>query len=131
MATEKCMTIDDLRDLFDAFNRHDADAVMTYFDADCVFHAVGGEEVRGTNFDSPDAIRAAFSSVWAAMPDARWDHYDHFIEGERAVSQWVFTGTNSDGLRIEADGCDLFRLRAGKIVEKNAFRKQRPLIDVK
>jgi ketosteroid isomerase-like protein len=131
MATDASLTTDGLRALFDAFNRHDADAVMEFFDADCVFSAVGGDEVHGSRYATPEAIRAAFSGVWAAMPDARWDHYDHFVHGDRAVSQWVFTGTNSDGRRIEADGCDLFRLRAGKIIEKNAFRKQRPLIDVK
>ncbi|CAH1657106.1 Ketosteroid isomerase-related protein [Hyphomicrobiales bacterium] len=120
------MTTDDLKQLFDAFNRHDIDAVMAFFAADCVFNAVGGVEVFGTRFAGADAIRAAFSGTFAAMPDARWDHHGHFIHGNRAVSEWVFTGTNADGTRIEADGCDVFTLRDGKIVRKQAFRKQRP-----
>lgn len=119
------MTTDDLKQLFDAFNRHDIDAVMAFFTADCVFNAIGGAEVFGTRFAGADAIRAAFSGTFAAMPDARWDHHGHFVHGDRAVSEWIFSGTNADGSRIEADGCDVFTLRDGKIMRKQAFRKQR------
>lgn len=122
------MTTNDLKDLFDAFNRHDIDAVMAFFATDCVFDAIGGAEAFGTRFAGADAICAAFSSTFAGMPDARWDHHGHFVHGKRAVSEWVFTGTNADGTRIEADGCDVFTLRDGKIVRKQAFRKQRPLL---
>lgn len=122
------MTAQDLNDLFDAFNRHDVDGIMAYFAEDCVFDAVGGPEVHGTRFVGTKAIGEAFSGVWAAMPDARWDHHGHFVHGDRAVSEWTFTGTNADGTRIEAQGADLFRLRDGRIVHKQAFRKNRPLL---
>jgi ketosteroid isomerase-like protein len=118
----------DLIDLFDAFNRHDVDAVMAYFANDCVFDAVSGTEVYGTRFIGVEAIAGAFSGVWAAMPDAHWDHHGHFVYGDRAVSEWTFTGTNRDGSRVEAQGADLFRLRDGRIVHKQAFRKSRPLL---
>ena len=62
------------------------------------------------------------------MADARWDHHGHFVHGDRAVSEWTFSGTNKDGSRVEAEGCDLFTLRDGKIVRKQAFRKNRPLL---
>jgi taurine dehydrogenase small subunit len=124
--TTSKMTEQDLADLFDAFNRHDVDAVMSYFSDDCVFNAVAGPEVYGTRFEGREAIGKAFAAVWTAMPDARWDHHDHMVHGDRAVSEWVFSGTALDGSRIEADGADLFRLRDGKIVHKQAFRKQRP-----
>lgn len=120
------MTADELKDLFDAFNRHDVDGVMAFFSADCVFNAVGGPEVFGTRFAGVEAIRNAFAATFAAMPDAHWDHHGHLVQGDRALSEWVFTGTNADGTRIEADGCDIFTVRDGKIVRKQAFRKQRP-----
>ena len=118
------LAADDLAALFDAFNRHDVDAVMNYFAADCVFYAVGGPDVHGRRFEGA-AIRAAFSSVWTEMPDARWNHHSHFVHGDRAVSEWTFSGTNGDGMRIEAEGADLFTLRDGKIAVKQAFRKNR------
>ncbi len=124
------MTTEDLARLFDAFNRHDIDGVMAFFAEDCVFNAIGGPEVYGTRFEGPGPIAAAFSGVWKAMPDASWDHHSHLVHGDRAVSEWTFSGTNADGSRIEAEGCDLFTLRDGKIIGKQAFRKNRPLIRV-
>ena len=124
----KSINESDLSDLFDAFNRHDVDAIMTYFAEDCVFDAVAGAEVYGTRFIGTEAIARAFSGVWAAMPDAHWDHHSHLVHGNRAVSEWIFTGTNEDGSRIEAQGADLFRLHDGRIIHKQAFRKNRPLL---
>jgi ketosteroid isomerase-like protein len=122
----RTLTPTDLAALFDAFNRHDIDAVMAYFAEDCVFDAVGGAEAHGTRHEGTAAIARAFEGVWQAMPDARWAHRDHLVQGDRAVSEWTFTGTQADGSRIEAEGADLFRLRDGLIVHKQAFRKQRP-----
>lgn len=128
MLTGTKFTMQDLGDLFDAFNRHDADAVMRFFADDCIFNAIGGTEVYGTRFDTPEAISNAFCGVWQAIPDAHWDHHSHLVHGDRAVSEWTFSGTNADGTRVEAEGCDLFTLRDGKIVRKQAFRKNRPLL---
>lgn len=122
------LTADDLARLFDAFNRHDIDGVMSFFAEDCVFNAVGGPEAYGVRFEGTEAIANAFSGVWKAMPDAHWAHHGHFVQGDRAVSEWTFTGTNADGSRMEAEGCDLFTTANGKIVRKQAFRKNRPLI---
>jgi hypothetical protein len=124
------ITADDLARLFDAFNEHDIERVMPYFAEDCVFDAVGGANVYGTRFQGAEAIAAAFTGVWQAMPDAKWSHHRHFIHGDRGVSEWTFSGTNlSDRSRVEAEGCDLFTVSGmGKIVRKQAFRKNRPLI---
>ena len=120
------LTPEDLAETFDAFNRHDVDAVMKHFADDCLFYTVGGPEVYGSKVEGRDAIAKAFSSVWEQMPDARWDHHSHFVHGDRAVSEWTFSGTAADGSRIEAQGADLFTLRDGQIVVKQALRKQRP-----
>lgn len=124
----KTLTTTDLTALFDAFNRHDVDGVMVHLAPDCVFDAVAGPEAHGRRFDTPEAIAAAFAGVWAAMPDANWAQQGHFIAGDRAVSEWLFTGTQADGQRIEAEGADIFTHRDGLITRKQAFRKQRPLL---
>lgn len=126
--TTRELTANDLAGLFDRFNRHDIGGVMAYFAPDCVFNTIGGSEAWGTRVEGAEAIASAFSGVWEAMKDAHWDHHSHFVCGERAVSEWTFSGTNADGIRVEAEGCDLFTLRDGKIVRKQAFRKNRPLI---
>ncbi|WP_269467863.1 nuclear transport factor 2 family protein [Devosia ureilytica] len=124
----KILSTQDLAALFDAFNRHDVDGVMAYISPDCVFDAVAGSDAHGRRFDAPEAIAAAFSGVWAAMPDANWAQKGHFIADDRAVSEWLFTGTQSDGQRIEAEGADIFTHKDGLITRKQAFRKQRPLL---
>lgn len=120
------LTAQDLADTFDAFNRHDIDGVMRHFADDAVFYTVGGEEVFGTKIEGRDAIARAFEGVWKAMPDAHWDHRGHFVHGDRAVSEWTFSGTDGNGMRTEAEGADLFTLRGGKLAVKQALRKQRP-----
>lgn len=117
-----------LRAVFDAFNRHDADGVMAHFSDDIVFETIAGEHAFGTRIVGYDAVHAAFSAVWARFPDVQWRDARHFVAGDRGVSEWTFTATDENGGIIEADGCDLFRFQDGRIVEKKAFRKNRPVI---
>lgn len=121
------LTEKDLHDTFEAFNRHDIDAVMTHFADDCVFTTVAGDNEYGNRVEGRDAIAKAFSAVWAGMPDAEWADHSHVVNGDNAVSRWTFKGTDKDGNRIEAEGVDLFTIKDGKLVKKEAFRKQRPM----
>ena len=127
------LTATDLRDTFDAFNRHDIDGVMTHFADDCVFYTVAGDNEYGNEIKGRDAIAKAFTGVWTSMPDVQWADHEHFMseDGSRGVSQWTFRATNPDGTRTEVQGADLFRIRDGRIVEKQAIRKQRPAIAAK
>jgi ketosteroid isomerase-like protein len=101
------------------------DALMACMAPDCVFEASAGREVAGTRSVGPAAVRAAYAAVFATYPDARWNHPRHFVAGDRAVSEWTFTGTMNDGTRVEVNGCDIFTLTGGKIAIKNSYRKQR------
>ena len=112
----------------DAWNRHDLDALMSMMTADCVFEASAGTFVNGERHEGQQAVRAAFAAVFAQYPDARWNDARHFVTGDRAVSEWTFTGTLKDRKRVEVAGCDLLTLRDGKIAVKNSFRKNRPPI---
>jgi ketosteroid isomerase-like protein len=111
-----------------AWNRHDIDAIMSMMTDDCVFEASAGDHVNGERHEGQRAVRAAFEAVFAQYPDARWNDARCFVKGNRGVSEWTFTGTRSDGARVEVNGCDLLTLRDGKIVVKNSFRKNRPPI---
>ena len=115
-----------LQDFADAFNRHDLDALMSMMTADCVFEASVGTEVDGQRHVGQDAVRAAFAAVFAQYPDAHWGGARHLVHGDRGLSEWTFTGTRTDGQRVEVRGCDLFTIRNGRIAIKDSFRKQRP-----
>ena len=122
------LTVADLQAFAEAFNRHDAEALMRFMTDDCVFQASAGPEACGARYAGQQAVRAAFSEVWKDFPDARWRSPHHFVCGDRGVSEWTFTGTKADGTRVEVDGCDLFTFRDGKIAVKNSYRKNRPAL---
>lgn len=110
----------------DAWNRHDADALMSFMADDCVFEASAGAEAWGTRYVGREAVRAGYADVWSVFPDAHWANARHLVQGDRGVSEWTFTGTRTDGSRVEVNGCDLFTFRDGKIAVKNSYRKNRP-----
>ena len=109
----------------DAWNRHDADAIMASMTQDCVFEASAGVEMQGTRYVGQREVRDGVEAVFKQFPDAQWSGAKHFIVGDRGVSEWVFTGTRLDGSRVEVQGCDVFTFRGGKIAVKNSYRKQR------
>ena len=45
----------------DAWNRHDADALMSFMTDDCVFEASAGTEVCGKRYAGYESVRAAFA----------------------------------------------------------------------
>ena len=120
------VTTETLQAFADAWNRHDVDALMSFMTDDCVFEASAGPDACGTRCAGRAAVRSAFAEVWATFPDANWAGARHFVQGDRGVSEWTFTGTRADGTRVEVHGCDLFTLRGGKIALKNSYRKNRP-----
>lgn len=109
-----------------AWNRHDIDALMSFMSKDCEFHAVAGPDLLGRSFVGHDAVRQGFALAWQTCPDASWTDAEHFVAGDRGVSECTFTGTRTDGQRIQARMVDVFSFSGGKIRVKNAFRKDRP-----
>ena len=120
------VTTEFLQAFADAWNRHDADGLMSFMTEDCVFEASAGPDVAGTRYVGRDAVRAGFAEAWSILPDAHWGDARHFVCGERGVSEWTFTGTRADGTRVEVHGCDVFTFRDGKIALKDSYRKNRP-----
>ena len=114
-----------LQSFADAFNAHDINAIMSHMTDDCVFEASAGPDLDGEKFVGQEEVKKAFEDVFAAFPDAHWDNARHFILGNRGFSEWIFTGTKLDGIKIEVTGVDLFTFNDGKIAIKNSYRKNR------
>ena len=119
------VTAEILQAFAQAWNRHDIDALMSFMTKDCVFEASSGPEACGSRYVGFESVRAGFAEVWKTFPDAHWGNARHFVAGDRGVSEWSFTGTRTDGTRVEVHGCDLFTFRDGKIALKNSYRKNR------
>lgn len=114
-----------LQSFADAFNAHDLDAIMSHMTDDCVFEASAGPDIDGEKFTGQKQVRGAFEEVFSTYPDAQWHNPEHFVSGNRGFSEWTFTGTRTDGTRVEVTGCDLFTFENGKIAVKNSYRKNR------
>jgi steroid delta-isomerase-like uncharacterized protein len=122
--TDRQTTI--LRDVLDAFNRHDLDAIMSYFSEDCVFEAPRGPERWGRRFVGKEEVRRGLASRFEGIPDVRYDDADHFACGARGVSEWTITGTTVEGSTVDVRGCDIWAFNAdGLITRKDSFWKIR------
>jgi taurine dehydrogenase small subunit len=114
-----------LQSFADAFNAHDINTIMSHMTDDCVFEASAGPDLDGEKFVGQEEVKKAFEDVFATFPDAHWDNARHFILGNRGFSEWIFTGTKLDGIKVEVTGVDLFTFNDGKIAIKNSYRKNR------
>lgn len=123
--SRKEITKDFLQSFANAFNAHDVKTIMSYMTDDCVFEASAGPYVNGEKFIGQSEVSKAFENVFSTFKDARWSNAKHFVQGERGFSEWIFTGTRTDGTKVEVTGCDLFTFRNGKIAIKNSYRKNR------
>jgi ketosteroid isomerase-like protein len=114
-----------LRSIAAAFDRHDLDGIMAHFADDAVFESPRGSERWGQRFVGKASVREAFAARFSGIPDVRYQDDDHFVDGDRAASEWTLSGTTTDRQRIEVRGCDLWTIRDGKIVKKDSFWKIR------
>ena len=117
--------IDRIRAIAAAFDRHDLDAILAQFADDAVFEGPRGPERWGQRFVGKEQIREAFAGRFAGIPDVRYRDDEHFVAGDRGVSEWTLSGTTSSGEPIEVRGCDLWTFRDGQVVKKDSFWKIR------
>ena len=115
-----------LRQVLEAFNRHDLDAIMSHFADDCVLETPRGPEPWGTRFVGRDEVRRGLMARFEGIPDVHYSDDDHFVSGSRGVSEWTISGTTVEGGRIEVRGCDLWTFGDdGTLTRKNSFWKIR------
>jgi len=112
-----------LEQVLAAFNRHDAEAIMEFFTDDCVFETPRGPDPWGRRMTGKAEVQAGFEARFAGIPDIHYGQDRHWICGNRAVSEWTITGTDTSGEKVEVRGCDLFELRDGKIARKDSYWK--------
>lgn len=113
-----------LKQVLDAFNRHDLDAIMDYFADDCTMDMPRGPDAWGRRYIGKARVREGLAGRFAGIPDVHYGNDQHWACGDEfGVSEWTLTGTTTAGVPIEVQGCDHFTFRDGKIVRKNSFWK--------
>lgn len=117
------VTAETLKDILDAFNRHDLDAIMSYFAEDSVFEMPRGPDPWGQRFVGKARVREGLAGRFAGIPDVHYGEDRHWVCGDYGVSEWTLTGTTVAGARIEVRGCDLWEFRDGLVVRKDSYWK--------
>jgi ketosteroid isomerase-like protein len=121
------LTVELLKEFLEAFNRHDLDAIMSYFADECVFYMPRGAGPRGDKFVGKDEVRAGLAQRLQGIPDVHYGEDTHWVAGDGAlgVSEWTLTGTPVTGQKkqIRVRGVDLLEFSNGKIIRKDSFWK--------
>lgn len=121
------LTVELLKEFLEAFNRHDLDAIMSYFADECVFYMPRGAGPRGERFVGKDEVRAGLAQRFQGIPDVHYGEDTHWVaaDGKLGVSEWTLTGTPVTGAKkpIRVRGVDLLEFSDGKIIRKDSFWK--------
>lgn len=116
-------TVELLKGFLEAFNRHDLDAIMSYFADDCVFYMPRGSAPRGDLYVGKEQVRAGLARRFEGIPDVHYGEDRHWVCGDLGVSEWTLTGTSVSGKKVEVRGVDLLEFDHGKIIRKDSFWK--------
>lgn len=113
------------RRYFEAIAAADIDAAVA------CWQPGGRERVRGqVDTTAPDGVREFLSSLWAAVPDLRFEVVSQTTQDDRSAVQWRARGTFAGepyqgiaptGSSIDLEGIDLITVRDGLIVSNDAF----------
>jgi ketosteroid isomerase-like protein len=119
------ITPETLKQVLEAFNRHDLDAIMDFFSDDCSFDFPRGPEPRGQRFIGKKEVKEALASRFKGIPDVHYGEDSHWVSasGEEGVSKWTLTGKTTTGVQLEVRGCDLWNFKKGKIIRKDSYWK--------
>ena len=112
-----------LKQILEAFNRHDLDAIMEFFSDECSLDSPRGPEPWGQRFVGKAQVREALAGRFKGIPDVHYGDDRHWVAGDKGVSEWTLTGTTTSGVKVKVRGCDLWEFRNGKIVRKDSYWK--------
>lgn len=119
------VTTETLKELLDAFNRQDLDAIMEYFSDDCSFDFPKGPVPIGQQFTGKEQVKEALESSFKGIPDVHYGEDKHWIsaDGAYGVSEWTISGITALKTKLKVRGCDLLEFRDGKITRKDTYWK--------
>ncbi len=85
-----------------------------------------GPDLWGRRFEGKEEVRRGLAARFEGIPDVHYGDDDHFVCGNRGVSEWTISGTTVDGERTEVRGCDLWTFGDdNRLTRKDSFWKIR------
>jgi len=117
------MTIEEqlIKRYFDAFNRHDIEAVVACFHDQAVLLSPNGKRLVGLA-----EVRRSYETEFALFPDAHCELRVCTGNHGQGVAESYFTGTRSGQRKIEAIGAEVMEIVDGKIKEIRDYHHTLP-----
>ena len=120
---KEVVTVETLKQILEAFNRHDLDAIMEFFSDDCSFDFPRGPEPWGHRFTGKAQVREAIAGRFKGIPDVHYDDEGHWVAADKGVSKWMLTGTTTTGVSVKVRICVLWEFRDGKVARMDTYWK--------
>jgi len=114
-----------VRDLFAVWGNHELDQIDVLFAADGVYEDVPPQ----MTYQGPEKIKGFLTAIWGWAPDIELDVTSVAVAGNRAVAEWVMTGTQTgpigpipaSGKEFSVRGASVIELRDGKILRNSDY----------
>jgi ketosteroid isomerase-like protein len=114
-------TIQIVRKVDEAVNRHDADAMMALVTDDIDWETTGAPD--GQRFEGRAAVRAAGEEFFASSPNAKFETEELIALGDRAVQRWLYRWVDQGGKEGHVRGVDILTIRDGEVSEILSYVK--------
>lgn len=112
-----------LKQILEAFNKHDPDAIMEHFVEDCTFDFPRGSEPWGKHFTGKAQVREAIAGRFKGIPDVHYEDAGHWVAGDKGTSKWMLTGTTTSGDSVNVRICVLWEFRKDKVAHMDTYWK--------
>jgi steroid delta-isomerase-like uncharacterized protein len=114
-----------VRALFAAWSEHDPDPIDVLFPEDGIYEDVPPQRT----YRGPEEIKGFLTAIWAWAPDIEFDLTSVAVAGDRAVAEWVMTGTQTgpigaipaSGNQFSVRGASVLEIRDGKITRNSDY----------
>ncbi len=118
-------TEDTLKQILEAFNRHDLSAIMEFFSEDCSCDFPKGNESWGQRFSGKEQVNKALEGRFKGIPNVHYGNDRHWIsvDGSKGVSEWTLSETTTTGIVLNVNGCDHWEFSNGMISRKDSYWK--------
>ena len=119
------ITIELIDAIGEAFNKNDADLVMTFFSDDCIFDNGTGPDIFGKRFQGKEVVHAVFQGLFDSVEFVNWKTQHVTIVEDRVYCEFYRTAQLKSGEKQEYLSLDILTFKDGLITYKDTYFKNR------
>jgi len=119
------ITIELIDAIGEAFNKNDADLVMTFFSDDCIFDNGTGPDIFGKRFQGKEVVHAVFQGLFDSVEFVNWKTQHVTIVEDRVYCEFYRTAQLKSGEKQEYLSLDILTFKDGLITHEDTYFKNR------